>query len=79
MIINFQLVLKSTDPWIVIFHSGDLSNEWKNLAVANRGVVWFGMVDKRAETELMNTIVRLRNITIFFNLYLSTQIIAGEQ
>lgn len=51
---NFtESVLKSSDAWIVIFHSGQMKKSWKSMAVNLRGVVWVGMVDTRSEADLL--------------------------
>lgn len=55
---NFtQEVLKSPDPWVILFHQGILERVWKDLAVGLRGVVWVGMVDTEAEGDLLQQIV----------------------
>ncbi|XP_078574279.1 uncharacterized protein LOC144860764 [Branchiostoma floridae x Branchiostoma japonicum] len=48
-------VLESEEAWIVIFHTGTLTLEWKKMAVALRGVVWVGMIDRREEKDLLQT------------------------
>ncbi|XP_041358498.1 uncharacterized protein LOC121375237 [Gigantopelta aegis] len=51
---NFSVkLLKSADPWIVIFHKGMLDRSWKSMAVSLRGVVWVAMIDTNMETKLL--------------------------
>ena len=55
---NFSsILLKSADPWIVIFHQGMLDRAWKFMAVSLRGVVWVGMIDTNEETGLLAKLV----------------------
>ncbi|XP_078657082.1 uncharacterized protein LOC144903121 [Branchiostoma floridae x Branchiostoma belcheri] len=49
-------VLDSEEAWIVIFHTGSLTLEWKRMAVALRGVVWVGMIDRKEEKDLLQTL-----------------------
>ncbi|XP_066298124.1 uncharacterized protein [Branchiostoma lanceolatum] len=49
-------VLDSEEAWIVIFHTGTFTMEWKKMAVALRGVVWVGMIDRREEKDLLRTL-----------------------
>ena len=54
---NFtDLVLKSKDPWVVIFHDGSFFRTWKSMAASMRGIMWFGLVSKN-ETEILKTLV----------------------
>lgn len=56
---NFtECLLRSKDPWIVIFHDGNLERQWKTMATQVRGLMWFGMIDVTRETELVDMLVR---------------------
>lgn len=50
-------VLKSKDPWVLIFHDGSLIRGWKALSVSARGIVWTGMIDVREEVDLLKYLV----------------------
>ncbi|KAJ8306532.1 hypothetical protein KUTeg_017077 [Tegillarca granosa] len=39
-------VLKSKDPWVLIFHQGSMIRGWKAMSVSARGIVWMGMIDQ---------------------------------
>ena len=55
---NFtEKVLRSKDPWIVIFHDGQMDRAWKTMATHLRGLCWIGMIDTREERTLMKQIV----------------------
>ncbi|XP_033637153.1 uncharacterized protein LOC117298037 isoform X1 [Asterias rubens] len=54
---NFEeMVLDTEDPWIVLFTGGMLQKEWKTLAVSLRGVVWFGILNRLAQEDLLEEI-----------------------
>jgi len=55
---NFtENVMKTKDPWIILFHEGTLTRAWKKVAVGARGLVWLGMVDRRIEPEFLKELV----------------------
>ena len=55
---NFtEKVLNSKDPWIVVFHEGVMSRNWRAMAESLRGVVWVGMIDRSDEKGLLDEIV----------------------
>ena len=57
---NFtKKVLKSKETWIIIFHNGMLTRSWKRMAVAMRGQVWHGMIDRSKEKRLIERLVSL--------------------
>lgn len=50
---NFtEKVLNSKDPWIVVFHEGVMSRNWRAMAESLRGVVWVGTIDRADEKKL---------------------------
>ncbi|XP_038049513.1 uncharacterized protein LOC119723083 [Patiria miniata] len=54
---NFEeWVVEAEDPWIVLFTDGMLKKEWKTLAVSLRGIVWFGMVHRLQQEDLLDEI-----------------------
>lgn len=54
---NFtEKVLRSKDPWIVIFHDGQMDRAWKTMATHLRGLCWIGMIDTREERTLLKQI-----------------------
>ncbi len=54
---NFEeMVLDAEDPWIVLFTGGMLQREWKTLAVSLRGVVWFGILNRIQQEDLLEEI-----------------------
>lgn len=54
---NFtQNLLRSKDPWIVIFHDGSVEREWKTMATHLRGLCWFGLIDVTVEKDLISTL-----------------------
>lgn len=54
---NFtEKVLNSKDPWIVVFHEGAMSRNWRAMAESLRGVVWVGMIDRADEKGLLDEI-----------------------
>ncbi|XP_014788167.2 uncharacterized protein LOC106882119 [Octopus bimaculoides] len=54
---NFtEKLLKSKDPWIVVFHDGFMSRNWQAMAESLRGVVWVGMVNRLVEKTLLDEI-----------------------
>ena len=56
---NFtEKVLRSKDPWIVIFHDGNMERAWKTMATHLRGLCWIGMVDVREEAKFLAELVR---------------------
>ena len=56
---NFtEIVLNSKDPWVVIFHDGSFYKTWKTMASSMRGVLWFGLVNKK-EAGILKTLVSL--------------------
>ena len=55
---NFEeMVLDTEDPWILLFTGGMLQKEWKTLAVSLRGVVWFGILNRLEQEDLLEEIV----------------------
>ena len=55
---NFEeWVLEAEDPWVVLFTDGMLRKEWKTLAVSLRGIVWFGMLHRLQQEDLLYEIV----------------------
>ena len=57
---NFTIsVLRTKDPWIVIFHDGSVQRPWKTMAMQVRGMAWVGLVDVTQEKELLFTLVSM--------------------
>ena len=55
---NFtDTVLRSQDPWIVLFHAGSLDKAWKTMATSMRGLCWIGIIDVTRNTKLLDDLV----------------------
>ena len=55
---NFEgKVLKETEPWIVLFHEGEILRNWITLAASIRGLCWLGMVNIKENKDILNTLV----------------------
>jgi hypothetical protein len=50
-------VLKSKDPWIILFHDGTSLKSWKTMAVKLRGIVWVGAIHRSEQEDLLGRIV----------------------
>ena len=62
---NFtDIVLKSKDPWILIFHDGSILKTWKTMSATLRGVMWFGLVHQKEEPKILKLLVRFMTVSI---------------
>ena len=62
---NFtEIVLKAKDPWIVVFHDGNIFKPWKAMAANVRGIIWMGLVHTDDIKVLDNLVSVYRRVNL---------------